>query len=199
MSDSFYSPESRALQERFDSVRLADRLYDARRHDTLSDDDRALVQASSFFFIATANRDGAPDCSFKGGIPGFIAVVANNTLEFPSYDGNGMYRTLGNIRSNPAVGLLFIDFGNEKRRIRMNGLAKVIEPHEAKAVHHAAELVVTVILKDIFPNCPRYIPDGGTGASEYSPRQGYVPPDPFWKSKPDLKEVLPNKELIIKT
>lgn len=196
MTHRFYTTQSRALQDRFDSKRLADRLFSARWHDKLSADDAVFISSQSFFFIATADDLGRPDCSFKGGIPGFVVPISDTTLEFPSYDGNGMYRTLGNIAANHSVGLLFIDFGGAKRRLRVNGSAKLIEPQEAVGLHHAAELVVSVTIRDIFPNCPRYIPDPEGGVSEYTPRPGYSPPDPLWKSKPDLCDVLPRRPVV---
>ena len=62
------------------------------------------------FFLATADEHGMPQCSYKGGDPGFVRVVDEHTLAFPSYDGNGMYLSLGNLLVNPQVGILFIDF-----------------------------------------------------------------------------------------
>ena len=62
------------------------------------------------FFLATADAEGRPQCSYKGGEPGFVRVLDERTLAFPSYDGNGMYLSAGNVLVNPHVGLLFIDF-----------------------------------------------------------------------------------------
>jgi hypothetical protein len=75
------------------------------------------------FFIATADAEGQPDCSYKGGLPGFVRVLDERTLAIPDYDGNGMYRSWGNVLANPRVGLLFLDFENP-RRIRVNGTAR---------------------------------------------------------------------------
>jgi hypothetical protein len=105
-----YHDHSRALQDHFDSRRIADRLAEKLLRSEFSDEDRAFIAEQCFFFLATADAQGCPDCSYKGGAPGFVRVVAADTLAFPSYDGNGMFRSLGNIDSNPAVGLLFIDF-----------------------------------------------------------------------------------------
>src|SRR5205085_6087611 len=101
-----------------------------------------------------------PDCSHKGGDPGFVRVVGPDTLEFPSYDGNGQFRSLGNVQANPAVGLLFIDFESPKR-LRVNGRATLLDDAEALARHHGAQLVVRVRADRIFPNCPRYIHRSG--------------------------------------
>lgn len=73
--------------------------------------------------MATADGEGRPQCSYKGGDPGFVRVLDERTIAFPVYDGNGMYLTAGNALVNPHVGLLF-DF-ERRRRMRLNGTASV--------------------------------------------------------------------------
>src|SRR5690606_11868787 len=108
----------------FDSRALADRLDEKLGRREFTAEDRAFIESRTLFFLATADADGRPDCSFKGGDPGFVRVTAPGELAFPSYDGNGMFRSLGNVLANPAVALLFIDFENPKR-LRVNGRASV--------------------------------------------------------------------------
>ena len=103
-----YHGESRKLQDQFDTRRLADRLVDRLLRTTFNDDDRSFIESQRMFFLATMDAEGFPDCSYKGGDPGFVRVIDERTLVFPSYDGNGMFKSLGNIRANPAVGLLFL-------------------------------------------------------------------------------------------
>ena len=114
---------NRDLQAPFGSTALADRLVERLRHSAFTDDDKAFIEDAEFFFLATANPDGQPDCSFKGGPPGFVRVIAPDLLVWPDYDGNGMFKSLGNIASNPSVGLLFIRFGEKPKRLRVNGRA----------------------------------------------------------------------------
>src|SRR4051794_23027586 len=109
---AMYHEWSRELQDRVGSRALADRLQDVRVHQAFTEADKAFIEHSSFFFLATADAHGQPDCSFKGGLPGFAQVMAPDLLVFPDYDGNGMFKSLGNILSNPGVGLLFISFEN---------------------------------------------------------------------------------------
>lgn len=109
MEKPLYHEGNRELQDRFDSRRIADRLEDVTLHDYFTDDDCAFVEDSSMFFLATADAEGQPDVSYKGGMPGFVRVIDAETLAFPNYDGNGMFKSLGNILVNPKVGLLFID------------------------------------------------------------------------------------------
>jgi predicted pyridoxine 5'-phosphate oxidase superfamily flavin-nucleotide-binding protein len=117
-----YHAGSRELQDRFDTRRLADRLVEVKVRDTISADDRAFIEASDMLFLATADAEGRPQCSYKGGAPGFVHVIDERTIAFPSYDGNGMYLSAGNVSVNHHVGLLFISF-EARRRLRLNGIA----------------------------------------------------------------------------
>ena len=114
---------NRRLQDQFDSRRIADRLEEKLTRQAFTEQDRAFIEGAMFFFLATADAEGKPDCSFKGGAPGFVRVTGPGELAFPDYDGNGMFKSLGNILVNPAVGLLFIDMGEKPRRLRVNGEA----------------------------------------------------------------------------
>src|SRR5215212_9940678 len=184
-----YHGDNRSLQQQFGSEALADRFLETIVHERFTDADKQFIERSSFFFLATADADGRPDCSFKGGMPGFVRVVGDSDLVFPDYDGNGMFKSLGNIVVNPAVGLLFIDMGEKPRRLRVNGKAVVCRDDPLMQSFAGAQLLVRVTVSAIFPNCPRYIvTPGSTELSRYSPRQGYVPPEPAWKGFEDFKE-----------
>ena len=186
-----YHDGSRELQDRFSTRRLADRLVDVVAHAAFTDKDRAFIESRPLFFLATADAEGRPDCSYKGGRPGFVRVVDAHTLAFPSYDGNGMFKSLGNVRVNPHVGLLFIDF-ESPRRLRVNGRASVREDDPLLTEMVGAQLVVRVHAEAIFPNCPRYIHTMRmVEESAYAPRAGHTPPVPEWKQRPDFRDVLP--------
>ena len=186
-----YHSGSRSLQDRFDTRRLADRLEAVKVTDVIDDGDRAFIESRSLFFLATADAEGRPDCSYKGGRPGFVRVVGPSTLGFPSYDGNGMFKSLGNILVNPHVGLLFIDFETPKR-LRVNGRATIDERDPLLADFVGAQLVVRVEVEAIFPNCPRYIHKmQPVETSPYAPAEGHTPPVPEWKTRPHFREVLP--------
>jgi predicted pyridoxine 5'-phosphate oxidase superfamily flavin-nucleotide-binding protein len=187
----FYHEGMRELQDRFDGRRVADALERHRRHEAFWDSDRELIESASFFFIATAWGDYV-DCSIKSGDPGFVRIVGDNVIEFPEYDGNSMYRTLGNIARNPNVGLLFLRFDGTSLRVRINGKATIVENPEVVARHHGAKLVVRVEC-EIYPNCPRYMPRLGQALpSPYVPRPGQgTPPAPEWKRRDYLRNLLP--------
>ena len=188
-----YHRGSRELQDRFGSRRLADRLASVLSRDAFTDEDRAFIESRRMFFLATADADGRPECSYKGGDPGFVRIVDSRTLAFPSYDGNGMFKSLGNVLVNPHVGLLFIDFENPKR-LRVNGRASIdlADPLLNESV--GADLIVRVEVEAIFPNCPRYVHRlQMVERSVYTPTQGTEPPEPGWKRRPEFREVLPPK------
>jgi hypothetical protein len=181
-----YHQGSRELQDRFDTRRLADRLAERLWRTAFTPEDKAFIESRAMFFLATADEQGRPDCSYKGGMPGFVRVTGASELSFPSYDGNGMFRSLGNIQVNPNVGLLFLDF-EKPGRLRVNGTAVLEDP---TAEFEGAQLVIRVKAQAIFPNCPRYIHRMQlVETSVYAPRPGHEPPEPGWKKH--FKEYLP--------
>ena len=190
---TFYHDGSRRMQDHFDSRRLADRLEQVTVHATFDDEDRAFIGKAAQFFLATADAEGRPDCSYKGGMPGFVRILDASTLAFPDYDGNGMFRSLGNLLVNPNVGLLFIDF-QEGDRMRVNGTADVRTDDPLRNEFPGAAAIVRVRATQIFPNCPRYIHRMELKAySVYAPRDGHAPPVPAWKTKPAFKDALPRE------
>ncbi|MCW5680497.1 MAG: pyridoxamine 5'-phosphate oxidase family protein [Xanthobacteraceae bacterium] len=191
MSDSIlYHEANRALQDRFGSRGIADRLEELVRTE-FSDDDRSYIESVFMFFIATADAEGRPDCSFKGGPRGFVRVTGKNELVFPDYDGNGMFKSLGNIDANPNIALLFIDL-EKPRRLRVNGTASVKRDDPLLTHTAGAQLIVRVSATAIFPNCPRYIPAMKLEApSKYTPVAGVIPEEPVWKTFPEFKDFVP--------
>ena len=192
-----YSEASRRLQDEFDTRRLADRL-DERfiQRGYIDDADKAFIEKLDMFFLATADAQGRPQCSYKGGDPGFVKVVDEHTLAFPNYDGNGMYLSMGNVLDNPHVGLLFIDFlGNPPKRLRVNGTASISEDDPLAGEWERAQFVVRVHATEVFPNCPRYIHRMQlVERSQFVPRDGCEPPVPAWKKTEWARDVLPAPE-----
>jgi len=187
-----YHQGQRELQDRFDSRALADRLDEKLRRERFNDGDKAFVEESQFFFLATADAEGRPDCSFKGGLPGFARIVAPDLLIFPDYDGNGMFRSLGNIRVNPHVGLLFMRIGEKPGRLRINGTAEIAFEDDRLEALAGGQMLVKVTPTDVFPNCPRYIPRLELiEPSIYAPRPGEAPVEPAWKAVPAFSDVTP--------
>ena len=189
--DGFFQEGSRTMQERFGTTALADRIAEKFLKDYLDDGDRAFVQRADMFFLATADGQGRPSCSYKGGEPGFVTVVDEHTLAFPNYDGNGMFVSWGNTLANPEVGLLFIDF-ERGHRMRVHGTASIEEGDELLAAYPEAQFVVRVRVREVFPNCPRYIHRYRlVERSRYVPHTGRPTPVPDWKQEPWACDVLP--------
>jgi predicted pyridoxine 5'-phosphate oxidase superfamily flavin-nucleotide-binding protein len=189
-----YSPASRALQDAFDTRRLADRLAEVKVHDRFTSDDRSFIESRDMFFLASVDATGQPTCSYKGGDPGFVSVVDDATLAFPNYDGNGMYLSMGNVAETNAVGILFIDFEN-RRRMRVEGTARLSIDDPLMRNHPEAQFVVRVEAKRIYPNCPRYIHKYQlVERCSFVPRSGVKTPIPGWKQAPWAADVLPEND-----
>jgi len=189
-----YGTGARALQDHFDARRLADRLNEVTVSTSIDDRTAAYLERASYFFLATVDSDGFPDVSYKGGRPGFVKVLNEQTLRFPSYDGNGMYRSLGNIQETSNVALLFIRQTEKANRIRIHGTATVLLNEAALSDFEGAEAVVEVQLSRIFPNCPRYVHDLESGTiSEFAPGDSVSPPEPDWKQWEIFSDVLPER------
>jgi uncharacterized protein len=182
---------SRALQDRFDTRALADRIDGLLVGDTISEGDRAFIEARDMFFLATADEQGRPTCSYKGGDPGFVRVLDPHTLAFPSYDGNGMYLSAGNMLVNPEVGMLFLDL-ERGHRMRLEGTA-AIDPDDPLLKHYPeAQLVVRVRARAVYPNCPRYIHRYRlVRRSSFVPRSDCLTPVPQWKRSEWAIDALP--------
>ena len=187
---------NRALQEKYGGRAVADRIVEMVETPVFNDEFKAFVESVPFFFLATA-AGGNVDCSFKGGEPGFVRVTAPDRLIFPDYDGNRMYKSLGNIAESPDVGLLFMRFGAEEGqgalylRLRISGTAEIHDSHEALASYPGARRIVEVRVRHIFPNCPRYVPHMELVApSRHIPKDGEEQPVPEWKKLPPIAELL---------
>ena len=194
---STYHESSRALQDRFDTRRLADRLDEKfLSQPVIGPEDRAFIERIDMFFLATADADGRPQCSYKGGDPGFVRVLDERTIAFPNYDGNGMYLSIGNLLQNPQVGLLFIDFVSTRpSRLRLNGIATIDQHDDLIEQYPGAQFVVRVNTTQLFPNCPRYIHRMAlVERSRFVPRVGRETPVPEWKRSHWACDVLPEDD-----
>jgi predicted pyridoxine 5'-phosphate oxidase superfamily flavin-nucleotide-binding protein len=197
-ASKLFGESQRRLQREFDSERLADRIEQRLFREAVTDDDRAFIERMEMFFLATADMDGRPNCSYKGGDPGFVRVLDPKTLVFPNYDGNGMYISMGNTLENSHVGLLFIDFVNQKR-LRVNGTAQIAPAATIEPRFPEAQFVVRVTVEQVFPNCPRYIHKMQlVERSTFVPRAAVETPVPGWKRMDWACDVLPAGDPALK-
>lgn len=190
-----YGNEHRALQTQFGTTKMADRIAELASHVEFNDDAKGFIEHSEMFFLTTINDKGEPTVSYKGGDVGFVKVLDSTTLIFPSYDGNGMFLSMGNINGNPKIGMLFISF-ETPHRIRVQGTASVSQDPKLLAHYKEADFVVTVKLSELWQNCPRYIPKyEKVRDSRYVPRADCETPLAEWKRVDLLQDVLPPDDL----
>lgn len=194
--DDFYTSDQRRFQDSFDSRPLADALVQVMVRPTIDDEAAAFIGSRDFFFLATVNDESEPTVSYKGGAPGFVRVLDSATLAFPSYDGNGMYLSMGNIATSPKIGLLFIDL-ETPHRLRVQASASLAPDHDPiVASFPGAEVVVIANVESVFINCGRYIHKHiRKEQSPYVPDANGEQPLPAWKRIDGLQSVLPPKDL----
>lgn len=186
-----FTADQRALQDRFDTRRIADRITELLVRDVIGADAADFLERCDMVFVATVDDAGQPTCSYKGGDPGFVRVLDERTLAFPSYDGNGMFLTLGNVAATRQVGLLFIDFV-DPNRVRVHGRASVSADDPLLETWPGAQLVVRVAVTEVFPNCPRYLHRmDRVERSPFVPRGSEPPPVPDWKRSDWAHDALP--------
>jgi predicted pyridoxine 5'-phosphate oxidase superfamily flavin-nucleotide-binding protein len=188
---TLYHEGNRYYQDRFDTRRLAGRIEERFfPRAAIDDDDRVFIETCDMFFLATADAEGRPQCSYKGGDPGFVRVLDERTIAFPNYDGNGMYLSAGNVVVNPHVGLLFISF-EQRKRMRLNGVAANSEDDPLLAEYPEAQFITRVEATQVFPNCPRYIHEYRlVQRSRFVPHAECATPVPAWKTRDWARDVL---------
>lgn len=189
-----YGEQHRVLQQDFATETLADAVSASIVLPEIPDEHRGFIETRDFFFLTTIDHRGFPTCSYKGGNVGFVRVLDRKTLAFPSFDGNGMFLSMGNITANPKIGMLFIDF-ETPHRVRVHGTASIDRDDPLKAEIPGAELVVRVDISETFVNCPRYIHRyRRLASSHYVPQADCPAPLPQWKRIDDLQSALPERE-----
>lgn len=189
-----YGEQHRAIQDTFGTKNLADRVNEIIVAAEIADDRKGFIESRDMFFLTTIDHRGYPTCSYKGGNPGFVRVLDSKTLAFPSFDGNAMFLSMGNITANNKIGMLFIDF-EAPHRLRIHGTASIDQHDPLIAEFHGAQLVVRVAVTEIFINCPRYIHKyQRIGTSKYIPQDGCSTPSAQWKRINAVQDVLPERD-----
>jgi uncharacterized protein len=192
--NTLYGAKQRALQDRFDTRRIADKVEALAVHAEIGDMDKAFIESRDMFWLSSIDEQGRPTVSYKGGDPGFVRVLDATTIIFPLYDGNGMFYSAGNIAGQGKVGMLFMDF-ERPNRMRVQGVATVSERDPLLAQFREALLVVRVAVTEVWPNCPRYVHRyGKQQASRYVPRADCETPLAGWKRIDIIQEDLPVKD-----
>jgi len=189
-----YGEQHRALQDDFGTRNLADRIEELACSTEFDAPAIGFIQSVEMFYLSTIDHQGRPTVSYKGGDVGFVKVLDSKTLIFPSYDGNGMFFSMGNITTNPQVGLLFISF-EAPHRLRVQGTAKISKAPELMQHYKEADFIVTVTLSELWQNCPRYIPKyQKVRDSRYIPRDQCETPLAGWKQLDLVQDVIQEKD-----
>ena len=189
-----YSKSHRELQDQFDSRKMADRLNEVIVKKSFDEDAINFINAVDMFFLSTIDHNNRPTVSYKGGDPGFVKVIDETTLAFPSFDGNGMFMSMGNIKQNNKIGMLFISF-EKPHRLRVHGEATITEGDSLLKIYPEADLIVRVKLTDYWQNCPRYIHRyKKINGSKYVPKKNKKTPVAGWKKTDIVQDVLSKKD-----
>ncbi|MGX5210349.1 pyridoxamine 5'-phosphate oxidase family protein [Streptomyces violaceus] len=146
----------------------ADRFYDEQVLDRLNPRMREFVARQEMFFLATADSHGECDSTFRAGPPGFLQVLDEGALAYPEYRGNGVMASLGNIRENPHVGLLMIDFSRDRIGLHVNGRARLVTDDAMRQRYpelpidpvpgRRPQVWVEVEVEEAYIHCSKHIP-----------------------------------------
>ena len=111
----------------------------------------------------------------------------DNSIEWEDYDGNRMYRTLGNINHNNKISLLFIDLEKPEKKEIPDYPTKLRILGNARIVHIKKKRIISVKISYVFPNCPRYLPSFKfISPSTYLLKKKV----PEWKKRNYIKKIL---------
>ncbi|MHB6908528.1 pyridoxamine 5'-phosphate oxidase family protein [Streptomyces sp. CB02959] len=156
------------VQQRLGTSERADRFYADQVLDHLNARMREFVTRQEMFFLATADRHGECDSTFRAGPPGFVQVLDDRLLAYPEYRGNGVMASIGNLSENPRLGILMIDFTRARIGLHINGRARVVLDEEMR-VHYPdlpvdpipgrrAQLWVLAEVEEAYIHCAKHIP-----------------------------------------
>jgi uncharacterized protein len=146
------------LQRRYRSGDRASRFYREQVLDRLNDRMIQFIGRQEMVWIATADGHGECDCSFRAGPPGFVQVLDARTLRYPEYRGNGVMASLGNILENPHVGMVFLDFDQERIGLHVNGTARIVEAAWHDLARPRVERWVEVRVDEAYIHCRKHLP-----------------------------------------
>jgi predicted pyridoxine 5'-phosphate oxidase superfamily flavin-nucleotide-binding protein len=126
-SDIAFTPAVKTIQDRKGSRQSYARMErDQGWQTTITPKLANYIADLDMFYLGTANANGQPYIQYRGGSPGFLKVVDEQTLGFADFGGNRQYITLGNLSENPKAFLFLMDYENS-RRIKLWGTARVVE------------------------------------------------------------------------
>jgi len=146
-------------------------LYERGEHspdlvDRLGPDEQAFIRARDGFYMASVSETGWPYIQFRGGSPGFLRVVDDQTLGFADLRGNRQYISTANLQHDDRVALFLMDYPT-KSRLKILGRAKIREGSaEAEALIEKLripeektppERAILIRVEGFDWNCPQHI------------------------------------------
>jgi predicted pyridoxine 5'-phosphate oxidase superfamily flavin-nucleotide-binding protein len=164
-SDVAFTPSVKAVQSRKGSRRAYEHMEQGGSWETaITPDLASFITVQTSVFLATANAEGQPYIQHRGGPPGFLRVIDEETIAFADFAGNRQFITQGNLADNPRAYLFLIDYAH-RRRVKIWGEARVVEgdveltaklmPEGYKA---RPEQVILFTVSSWDTNCPQHIP-----------------------------------------
>ena len=189
-----YQSSHRTVQQKFNTLELADQIEAAVVREELSDDHSQFISSQTMFFLSTIDESSRPTVSYKGGAAGFVRILNATQVMFPSYDGNGMFYSMGNILANPEIGMLFVDF-ETPNRLRIQGKAELVSEGPLLDSYPGANLVVKIALSQVWINCSRYVHKMTLSeSSPYVPDSSGNAPIALWKRIEGLDHFLGERD-----
>ncbi|MDA7817299.1 pyridoxamine 5'-phosphate oxidase family protein [Sulfurimonas sp.] len=158
------------MQKAFQTTQKAKDFYNRQMLDYLADDMQQFIQKQEMMFIATSDSRGECDNSFRSGEAGFVTVIDEKRVAYADYKGNGVLASAGNISENPHIGMLFVDFFENKIGLHVNGKAKLLNETEMKdicesvnktmhiEVNQKSVFWVLVEVEEAYIHCSKNIP-----------------------------------------
>ncbi|MGI5119743.1 pyridoxamine 5'-phosphate oxidase family protein [Marinactinospora thermotolerans] len=156
------------MQELYGTSERARRFYRDQVLDHLNPRMREFIARQEMVFVATSDSRGECDSSLRAGPPGFVHVIDRRTLAYPEYRGNGVLASVGNIRENPHIGLMFLDFERDHIGLHVNGRAAILDDVELRrhspdlpepaVPGQRAQMWVVARVEEAYIHCRKHIP-----------------------------------------
>jgi PPOX class probable FMN-dependent enzyme len=159
---------------------------------------RAFLELSPFATLATADAEGWPDVSPRGGDPGFVKVLDEHTLALPDRQGNNRVDGLRNAVANPRVALMFLVPGIDET-LRVFGTATLRAPEaldvDLTEFGRVPRSVLLVTVRRAYFQCAKSIMRSGLwDPARRVPREAFAPMSEVFRDHCRLDGPLPDDE-----
>jgi ferredoxin-NADP reductase/predicted pyridoxine 5'-phosphate oxidase superfamily flavin-nucleotide-binding protein len=133
--------------------------------DTLGPAEIAFIEERDSFYQATTNEDGWPYVQHRGGPPGFLKVLDEQTIGYADFRGNIQYLSVGNLSDNDRISMILMDYPN-RRRLKIWARARLVHDDEdpdliarleVPTYRARVERGVVLTIEAIEWNCPQHI------------------------------------------